>query len=311
MFIGAAGFAICELAIAPVHSVRLDLVAALRVRNLLHVVHGEHERDGSSSTRPTTCAAGSSSLYYYAWNGLAPLGGLIIGWLSRRAAPSSPSRSPAPPGSRWRPAAPSRCAVPGRWCRLPRSRPSPARNSSPPDFRSTGAAVRSDARAPDPRRRDGRCSPSSPESRAPHSCAGHRKRTRSPARRSPTRSRPSPETIGVSTAWDDKRDVVNCGQGQDALNADLADTWRNCETVSVRLSRDRTTAFDAQHETQVEPDSFSVGSTIVTAFQTGRVDGGGAAAIGWATSTDAGKHWRGGTLLAIAVRAGQRSRRRL
>jgi len=100
----------------------------------------------------------------------------------------------------------------------------------------------------------------------------------------------------ISTAWDDKRDVVNCGQGQDALNADLPDTWSNCETVSVRLSRDRTTAFDAQHETQVEPDSFSFGSTIVTAFQTGRVDGGGAAAIGWATSTDAGKHWRAGTL---------------
>ena len=100
----------------------------------------------------------------------------------------------------------------------------------------------------------------------------------------------------ISTAWDDKRDVVNCGLGQDALNADLRDTWANCETVSVRLSRDRTTAFDAQHETQVEPDSFSVGSTIVTAFQTGRVDGGGAAAIGWATSTDAGKHWRAGTL---------------
>ena len=66
----------------------------------------------------------------------------------------------------------------------------------------------------------------------------------------------------ISTAWDDKRDVVNCGLGQDALNADLRDTWANCETVSIRPSRDRTTAFDAQHEpTQVEPDSFAVGST--------------------------------------------------
>ena len=35
-----------------------------------------------SSTRPITCAAACSSLYYYAWNGLAPLGGLIVGWLS-------------------------------------------------------------------------------------------------------------------------------------------------------------------------------------------------------------------------------------
>jgi hypothetical protein len=100
----------------------------------------------------------------------------------------------------------------------------------------------------------------------------------------------------ISTAWDDKRDVVNCGLGQDAAECRPARPWANCETVSIRLSRDRTTAFDAQHETQVEPDSFAVGSTIVTAFQTGRVDGGGAAAIGWATSTDAGKHWRAGTL---------------
>ena len=39
------------------------------------------------------------SLYYYAWNGLAPLGGLIVGWLSATAAPSSRSRSPASRGS--------------------------------------------------------------------------------------------------------------------------------------------------------------------------------------------------------------------
>ena len=60
----------------------LDVRAPLRLRHLLHVVHGELERRASSSTRPTTSAAACSSLYYYAWNGLAPLGGLIVGWLS-------------------------------------------------------------------------------------------------------------------------------------------------------------------------------------------------------------------------------------
>jgi hypothetical protein len=39
-----------------------------------------------------------------------------------------------------------------------------------------------------------------------------------------------------------------------------------------------------------------VGSTIVTAFQNGRYQEGGAAAIAWATSRNAGKTWRGGTL---------------
>lgn len=63
-----------------------------------------------------------------------------------------------------------------------------------------------------------------------------------------------------------------------------------------RISRDTTTAFDAEHETQVEPSSLAVGSTIVAAFQNGRYDAGGAAAIGWATTLDGGTRWRTGTL---------------
>jgi hypothetical protein len=100
----------------------------------------------------------------------------------------------------------------------------------------------------------------------------------------------------VSTAWDDKPDVVNCGTGRDVLNADVRDAFLNCEAVAHRLSRDTTTDFSAQHATQVEPDSFAVGSKIVTAFQNGRYAEGGAAAIAWATSANAGKTWRAGTL---------------
>jgi hypothetical protein len=100
----------------------------------------------------------------------------------------------------------------------------------------------------------------------------------------------------ITTAWDGKPDVVNCGAGRDVLNADARDVFVNCEAVAHRLSRDATTDFNAQHATQVEPDSFAAGSTIVTAFQNGRYEEGGAAAIAWATSTNAGKTWRAGTL---------------
>src|SRR6516162_3431387 len=50
------------------------------------------------------------------------------------------------------------------------------------------------------------------------------------------------------------------------------------------------------HHTEVEPDTFSNGSTIVAAFQVGRVYDGGACAIGWATSTDNGATWSNGLL---------------
>src|SRR5690242_18959498 len=40
------------------------------------------------------------------------------------------------------------------------------------------------------------------------------------------------------------------------------------------------------HHANVEPDTFSAGSTIVAAFQVGRIYDGGACAIGFATSTN-------------------------
>src|SRR5205085_10272806 len=39
------------------------------------------------------------------------------------------------------------------------------------------------------------------------------------------------------------------------------------------------------HHTEVEPDTFSNGSTIVATFQVGRVFDGGSCDIGWATSS--------------------------
>ena len=56
------------------------------------------------------------------------------------------------------------------------------------------------------------------------------------------------------------------------------------------------TAPSGEHATEVEPDTFAFGSTVVSAFQTGRVFNGGATDIGWATSTDGGVSWTHGFL---------------
>jgi hypothetical protein len=53
------------------------------------------------------------------------------------------------------------------------------------------------------------------------------------------------------------------------------------------------------HRTEVEPDSFSNGSTIVSAFQVGRIYDGGACAIGFSTSRDNGASWISGLLPGI------------
>jgi hypothetical protein len=62
------------------------------------------------------------------------------------------------------------------------------------------------------------------------------------------------------------------------------------------LSTDPYTNTSSEHQTQVEPDTFAVGSTIVSAFQSGRFANGGSSNIGWATSTDAGATWTNGFL---------------
>ena len=98
-------------------------------------------------------------------------------------------------------------------------------------------------------------------------------------------------------AQDGAVDHIACGPGADIVTADLGDrVAADCETVSRRLGRDTTTDPRAQHSTQVEPDSFSWGKTVVAAFQNGRISNGGAAAIGWATTKDAGKTWRSGII---------------
>lgn len=59
----------------------------------------------------------------------------------------------------------------------------------------------------------------------------------------------------------------------------------------------------SMHATNVEPDSFSWGNTIVTAVQTGRFNNGGGSNVAWATSTDGGRTWRKGNLPGTTVLA--------
>lgn len=61
------------------------------------------------------------------------------------------------------------------------------------------------------------------------------------------------------------------------------------------------------HHTDVEPDTFSYGSTIVAAFQVGRIYDGGGCAIGFATSTNNGATWTSGLLPGITKWAGSGS----
>ena len=72
----------------------------------------------------------------------------------------------------------------------------------------------------------------------------------------------------------------------------------------TQVSSDPFTDTDAQHMTQVEPDTFVQGTTIVSAFQTGRVSGGGSSDIGWATSNDSGATWTHGFLPGVTVNQG-------
>jgi len=97
-------------------------------------------------------------------------------------------------------------------------------------------------------------------------------------------------------------DRIDCGPGRDIVSADQSDrVAANCEVVSRRLSVDLSTNPQSQHETAVEPDSFSWGSTVVAAYQLGRFETGAASNIGVSVSRDGGRTWQRTTLPAVTV----------
>jgi BNR repeat-like domain len=97
------------------------------------------------------------------------------------------------------------------------------------------------------------------------------------------------------------RDRVSCGRGLDVVALDASDkVGSDCETVTRLISSD-TFRGAGLHASEAEPDSFAWGTTVVATFQVGRFSSGGARAIGFATSTDAGRHWRNGLLPRVTV----------
>jgi MFS family permease len=83
MFIGAAGFGICELLIAPVHSTPLAGML-LFVCGVFFTSYTANSNAAIQLASPDHIRGRVLGLYYYAWNGLAPLGALIVGWMCDR-----------------------------------------------------------------------------------------------------------------------------------------------------------------------------------------------------------------------------------
>src|SRR5579863_6788312 len=69
----------------------------------------------------------------------------------------------------------------------------------------------------------------------------------------------------------------------------------------VKISTDSFHNTSSQHKTEVEPDTYSWGSTMVAAFQVARVADGGGADLGFATSTNGGTTWTYGYLPGLTV----------
>ncbi len=69
----------------------------------------------------------------------------------------------------------------------------------------------------------------------------------------------------------------------------------------TRVSTDPFTNATSQHATEEEPDTFAHGATVVSAFQVGRFNNGGASDIGWATSLNGGNTWTHGFLPGLTA----------
>ncbi|HEV8459150.1 MAG TPA: MFS transporter [Gaiellaceae bacterium] len=83
MFAGAAGFGICELFIAPLHTVALT-GALLFVCGIFFTSYTANSNSSVQLASADYIRGRVLGLYYYAWNGLAPFGALLVGFLCDR-----------------------------------------------------------------------------------------------------------------------------------------------------------------------------------------------------------------------------------
>jgi hypothetical protein len=90
-----------------------------------------------------------------------------------------------------------------------------------------------------------------------------------------------------------------------AATAVLATVGPAAANVPVtQISSDPFTNSSSQHATEVEPDTFGHGSTVVSAFQVGRFFNGGGTDIGFARSGDGGATWTHGFLSGLTQTSG-------
>jgi hypothetical protein len=76
------------------------------------------------------------------------------------------------------------------------------------------------------------------------------------------------------------------------------------QTTLAQVSVDTLTNTDSDHKTEVEPDIFAWGNTIVSTFHVARRPGSigwGSGGIGFSTSTNGGKTWKYGLLPGLTV----------
>jgi len=89
-----------------------------------------------------------------------------------------------------------------------------------------------------------------------------------------------------------------------ALIVPLALVPANAQFTLQKISVDKFTNTDSTHRTEVEPDIFSWGSTIVAAYHVARRPGSigwGSADVGFSTSTDGGTTWKYGYLPGLTI----------
>jgi hypothetical protein len=95
------------------------------------------------------------------------------------------------------------------------------------------------------------------------------------------------------------------GTGSSATHSAAFTLTVNGSTPSLtQVSADPFTNPTSQHATEVEPDTFAYGSTIVTSSQVGRFNDGGSSDISYNTSTDSGATWQHGFLPGITTYQG-------
>jgi MFS family permease len=83
MLLGAAGFGVTELLIAPVHMTALAGVM-LFVCGVCFTSYTANSNTAIQLASRDSIRGRVLGLYYYAWNGFAPLGALAVGWLCDR-----------------------------------------------------------------------------------------------------------------------------------------------------------------------------------------------------------------------------------